>query len=533
MLLLTAPPPFGSGSPWIRPLAGLLLLAALVSCSSSGISTDEGAGEPSGPITPPAANETIAFNDTTPLKLSPGEVASLTVRVSPPLKQTVRFEILTERADFDGFLLQAETQVRDDGSASVELQAPSLPATFMVRASLSADLQALRAISISYQGYGEFSVRPRYNGERKIDQWTASARAGLTCEELASLWEDGPLVATGSSSATITSVPSGPPIAVTMRGGQLVSGCSTITGLAPNEQKEVTIDVSDRPPDVTKGALSLRLGVDSTTTAFAKNLEAAITSATFAFSGNAPTEGAALLEAMSTHLSGDDVTDFLAAVDAHELAAGVDQTYKQRTPITSSILATLTEAAGAISGEDVFMGELSLQTGTSQFLLTHAAGVPAAVSGFFQGSNWMASVDSGDTVVLGGSLTYEPVRWLVAIAEHNASEESPPPSVTAAAGNCAAVADALTAAASGPTHDDCEETCLEELCVLTLKNVWQDLRLAGNGLTTLQIGISGHALLYGAAQVASIDVSWIGRLVQEETSLKGPAYAEAIQSTAR
>ena len=80
--------------------------------------------------------ETIVFERTSTLTLLPTQVAELRVIVEPAERQTVTFDILTDADTFDGFLFEASTKVQDDGIASVSIQAPSMPATFAVRAKM-------------------------------------------------------------------------------------------------------------------------------------------------------------------------------------------------------------------------------------------------------------------------------------------------------------------------------------------------------------------------------------------------------------
>src|SRR5690606_21229442 len=157
-------------------------------------------------------------------------------------------------------------------------------------------------------------------------------------------------------------------------------------------------------------------------------------------------------------------------------------------------------------------------------------GVPALVSGFFQASTWMASVDSEDTVVLGGSLTYEPLRWLLGIAEHRNESSTEMSEQLAIAARCRDVAAALRLALDGPTHEECEDECLEAICKEAVSELWESLHAVGSNLTTIQLGMSGTATLTGPAQVEKIVGTWLGRLTPDETSLRGPASAERFSS---
>src|SRR5690606_14654526 len=98
----------------LRILLAALILGAGVGCSAA---PEEGNSGDPGPTDPdPTDEETIEFVPAGNLTLAPSEVASLTVEVSPRRRQNVTFELLTETAGFDGFLLQSEVRVLDDGT---------------------------------------------------------------------------------------------------------------------------------------------------------------------------------------------------------------------------------------------------------------------------------------------------------------------------------------------------------------------------------------------------------------------------------
>lgn len=511
------------------------LLASAVGCGASfGENDTGGSSEPTPPD--PTEEETIAFVPAGTLNLSPSQLVALTVNVSPRRRQNVTFELLTETQGFDGFLLESDVRVRDDGTATVELRAPSGPARFTVRASLPEGSRALRSISVIAQGYGSIDVIPIYDGMRVIPQWTASARVGKTCESLESYFHDAELTATGSSRATITDVPSGVPVAITVRGGQLAAGCATVTTLRADDLEEVEIEVNDRPVDVSRGNLSIQLGIDSSTTIFANHLSETIVAGRSYFRGEDPSDAAALLARMSDELSGMDKTEFDTAISTHDLVDVVHNVYAQggdstvASPISHVIGSSLTDAASQITGPEVFRGTLTLQGATSQFLLEEVVGVDASASGFFQGSTWMVSAESGDMVVLGGTLSYEPLRWLGAIAAQRALGGATPSERITEAASCPDVSAAILSAFGGPPFAECDDLCLNELCQTSVEDVWEELVAQGPPLTTMQLGVSGAAELYGSAQIELVTGHWVGRLgTEDETSVGGAAKAELIE----
>lgn len=523
--------PAGHVSPPFRlraVLTTLALLGAAFGCSASA-ENGPGGGEEPEPPEPPEV-ETIEFVPSDTLFLAPSEVSSLTVLVAPRRRQNVTFELLTETAGFDGFLFGSEARVRDDGTATVELRAPSIPALFTVRASLPEGARTVLSVTVSGEGYGSIEVTPRYEGARTIPQWTASAHINKTCESLDSFWNDGDLTATGASRATIENVPSGVPVAVAIRGGQLASGCATLTALRADDAEQVEIDVSDRPIDVMAGTLTLRLGISSSTGVFADHLSEAIASGRGYFRGEHETDAAALLSLMSEGLTPSELAEFNESRETYGLDALVHGAYQEDGPITEAIGRMLGDAAATLSGPSMFRGQISLAGAASQFLLQEVAGIEASKSGFFQGSTWMVSSESGDMLVLGGTLTYEPLRWLGAIArsQAEASQAGAEPSARILEeANCPLVGQTIFEAVSSPVFSACDESCLVERCEDKLAPLWESLLAQGPPLTTLQLGISGRAALYGAARVESMQGSWVGRLGSEdETSVGGTAEAE-------
>ncbi len=534
--------------PRIFALMALPLALAQGACgAAAGSNSPDASEEDAGDGDAPPANSSIEFSPSDTLTLGPGETAQLSVIVEPARRQSVSFEILGEfsgaseggSARFDGFLLQGVARVGSDGRATTELKAPSQPATFVVRASLSDGTEARRAVSVSSQGYGSLRVVPVYAGSRKIDKWIASARAGVTCEQLEGFFTDGPLSAQGAKDATVEDVPSGPPIAVTLRGDELVSGCTTYTNLGPDQEAEVKVTVTDRPLNISEGTLELSLSVESTTDEFALHLEQAIEVGVTSLLGAGGDDAEALLLWMAETVDASEKSDFQEAVAEFALREVVAQSWKGKQPLSDTLRSVLSTAANTIPGEDTFLGELELSAGSATFYLSSAAGIPTALSGFFGGAVWKVSAESLDEVVMSGSLTYEPLRWLFAIANvqkdiadmHSTDVHSDRPGTKLKeAARCADLASAIVAAVDGATHSDCAEACLVAVCEGAVLGAWDRVNGAGNDLlTSLMIGVSGNALVSGKARIQSLDGSWVGRLGGSGSSIKGPMSAQALE----
>lgn len=518
---------------WLRRrlTASLLLLfsplisALACSASSETAADDDSASGGMGGSPEENFEATIEFDSPSPVNLAPGAVETLEVIVTPPRNQMVTFEILTGSSEFDGFLLRSMSRVDENGRASTEIQAPTRPFTFDLRASIDDESEARLAIAVRDQGSATLNVSPVYTGNRNIDQWTASIHEAKTCEELESFFDDGSVAAQDEEAVVLRAVPSGTAVAVTLRGDELVSGCHAVVELTANTEHDLVIEVADRPLQIAVGTLELSLSVGSTTTAFAAHLENAVQTGLAAFRGDQRSDAALLLSRMQAQLNNEAEANFVEAGNSLEFESALSELWTTESPLSSKLDALLTGSAAAVSSEDVFVGELQLQGENSAFYLTSAAGVPIAVSGFFVGSTWSLSIESGDTFVLGGSLSYEPLRWLVAIAE--ASSSPSPAQQLSEAAQCSDVAELLSALTEDGPSLGCDSACLSTSCVQALTNAWEQQSTAGNDLlTTLQVGITGTAYAGGAAEIQTMEGAWVGRLEGEESSIGGPMRGE-------
>ncbi|GEM_PF-2441075 len=482
-----------------------------------------------GSKTMPASKlDSILFSPSETLTLSPGELTSLTVIAETNRASTVAFEILATDPAFDGFLLEASSPILNK-NAQVELQAPTQPTSFMVRASLTTGGSTSLAVSVSSQGYGSLRIEPLYEGTRKIAKWTASARVGFTCEELENFWSQGALVGSKKSAPTISSIPSGPVLAITLRGDGLVSGCTTLSGVGADTTETVIVEVSDRPIDVESGLLDLTLSVKSTTTEFAAHLDEAIAQGVSTFRAEEASDAAALLQWMQAGLSTSEKNEFSEKITSSALSSLVQKQWNNQDKISDLLRSRLTDAASQIPSSDTFKGKLTLNGANSQFNLSSAAGVPSAVSGFFQGSIWNVALNSGDNLVLSGQLTYEPLRWLASIADKNAAMDAQ--EALNGAADCQGIALTLSEPGIGPIYGACEAPCVQLLCEETLSTLWRNISTSGNAqLSTLSIAASGVASPEGAAQVASFTGTWLGRFGAQGTSVKGQADGKRINN---
>lgn len=467
--------------------------------------------------------QSFAFDPDSVLTLLPSQVAKLRVRIDPAERQTVTFEILADAEKFDGFLLEGSAKVQDNGTATVSIQAPSRPSTFAVRARLGKN-EARLVVAVSAQGFGTLVVRPSYSGKRKITRWTATARADMTCEQLGSYWQDGSLSASGSTSAKLDFVPSGVGIAVSLRGDELVSGCTTLTNIKADETLDVNVQVNDRPLGIDGSQLSLSLGIDSTTTSFAQHLDSAVMLALATFKGDATSDRGALFMAIRGEVEATSLAEFDAVASSAGFEQQIGTAWLTETAFSERLSELLTKAAEHIPSSTTFEGELSLAGNDSTLLLATAAGVPAEDAGFVPESVWSVSAESTTTLVLGGVLQYRPVAWLAALAQ--VSTTSPPISALQDTADCAVLGATWAELAAGEVYQACGAECTELLCDQAVETIWAEVADAGE-LVELHIGATGEAETTGSAEVSGFTGTWLGRFYDGETSLKGPAEGVA------
>ena len=467
-----------------------------------------------------SAHASIMFAETSNLTLSPLGVAEIVVNVDPALGQTVTFEILADATHFDGFLVGNTAFVDEYGNATIALHAPSQTSTFSVRAALSSGEEARRLIEVSDQGFGSLKVRAEYNGTRKIDTWHASVWPGMGCNDLDNLFLDGFLISRGSEELEVKQVPAGTLLAVTVRGDEIVGGCLTVSNLSTDQELEIAVAIADRPIDPKSGKLDL--SISSSTDGFARIFESSISQSAQAFLQDYAGDGTALLEMIKAELPKANVADFEDAVLNHGLEKIAESSLSTPTAVSDQIRAILVGAAADLVGDDILLGELKLNGLKSEFSLSSAHGIKSELAGFTVPDFWQVEIETGDTVALGGEITYNAVKWLTALAEAQAQEDErdDPVTLIQQSLNCKAVSANLIVANGSDTLAGCDEACLVSTCTELGSSIWEQVKSSGMD-AVLVIGASGSATVHGKATIATLDGTWVGKTSGTTTSLKG------------
>lgn len=463
----------------------------------------------------------------------------LKVRALPAKVYHLRFALPTSGGDpLDAVLDQAEADTGPDGIATVQLTAPSSPTTFDVRAS-AGTRSASVSVTVKDTGFATLQVRPLYPDFRRIiTTWVASAYPDKSCAELSGIPpEDGPiqsLPAGAEAAPLLNHVPAGTRLAVTLRSGHFVGGCTSVEKVAPapaDEPQIVKVNVLYRPIDLGASPLTVTFGANVPNNSWSSLLE---------------TSGGAVLQG----LQGTSTDDVDALLDAMREASGssrqIFETTRQAeawddvlrshwggsaaTKLRDTVAVWLAAGRQKFSLSDhLFTGTLTpisqpadpLDQRSADFRLLQVAGLDGVRSGFVDRAQVSWSAGSDDTLHIGTDLYLVQSRLAEALAESAALEGVDEADATSAAGllaktlDCAGFADAL--AAAGPSaelaYDACDSACLMSLCEAGIAAIW---RRGGDatGLSParLRITATGAARVGDLAEVVGVSGSWLGSL---------------------
>jgi len=490
-----------------------------------------------------------------PEMLQASEHLSLSVLADPPGSYHVRFSLPSSEGDpLDAVLDSAEAETNPaNGIAMVGLTMPSSAATFQVRATIGTSLVATLTLEVEDPGTTAIQVTPRYinlSTIRNITTWAASAHVDKTCAQLSGIPpEDGPYpapLAASNESPLIPNVPAGKTVAVVLRSGHFVGGCTSVASLPPSPvtaPQVVVVPLLNRPIDLSTSQLSLSLDVSDADTSFSTSLSQAGTQLLDALLGTSTDDVDALLDAMREASDGAK-----QALESARKAEDWDGILRARWgagaetklhDLVNGWLASGRQSFG--QGGHLFVGALSPLTKLSddaksaaQLELQTVSGLNAARAGFTDAAqvSWAASAD--DTVVLSADLYFVRTQLAAALAE-NASHAQVPtvddaPGALAQLLDCDGLAAALTAAGANAqlAYSDCDDACVARLCEQALLTLWhRGADAEGLTPTRLSLTASGKAYVGDNAEVAGLDGTWLGALSTNgaESKTGGPLTA--------
>jgi hypothetical protein len=513
--------------PWL--VIGLALGAGLLGCSTTlGIKVG---GKPD-PTVPATAS--LGFDDQGILTLPLGGTQGLSFTAAPPMPYRVGLALLGP--SLDGSLDAAEVTTGDDGRGMITLHAPTQPTTFLVRASLL-DQNAMplataeRQVSVSADGFGTVAVTPTYLGHRTVTDWTASVVAQTTCATLDSAGvlpgeAPGALTATVPAGAdpVIPMAPVGSSLAVAVRAGHFAWGCADATMLTAGATLDVPVAVIDTPLDLADADLSATFAFTADPSSYGAILDDATATLLDAFMPMSSSEGTILLNGMAAGLTTFADSNAFATRRQDE---GWDATADQHlSSLGVSLRATCADwaSAGLMLQPTSFQADLvGGPNGQLTLTVTQFGDLLPADAGavMMAGSTWSGLPD--DSVLLSGSLSWEPSRFAGAASKPVAQMRTGAPSVAAALAqkaDCAGLATAL-----GP-FGACDLSCVEALCAQAIATRWsaalQTSQKTG-ALGSLTLQGSGKTMVGDLAQPITLSGVWQGQLATAgaQLSVKG------------
>ena len=397
----------------------------------------------------------------------------------------------------------------------------------------SADLQ----VAVSDQGFGSLLINPVYAGTRHPPEWVAKVVSGTSCAALgATLPEDPPgaltAIASPGDPLVIDVAPVGPSLAVAVRGGHYMWGCSDEPNLVANEQKQVDVHIVDKPIDLSSLKLDLALGFTPDPVQWQSLLDTTTDRMVAAMSAPYASEPEALLGTMQ-QLSSDPVAFAEASDKGQWLAALQAQFAAAQLVLGDTARAFVTAGVGSappqISAE---LRSLPDASGWSAFTLQQVQGVSPPDGGVPADYLMSLTVDPDDTVRLGGTLFWLASRHLGAEANRAAADE-----MSGAAGLGDLLAAKVQCGELGVYlggFEGCDAACLGALCANALGAMWSaaeessaDAGLVG-GIT---MQVSGGAEFDDYAALTGFLGAWLGSIGDGlgAASVTGAALAQQSQ----
>jgi hypothetical protein len=496
-------------------------VALALATSISGCGTEAVPNEPVGGGT--SATE-LHFTHVGTLELAPGQTVEVELDGDPGT--SVRLLLLG--TTLDASLTPAEVVLGDDGKAIATLTAPTTAATFVLRAQ-SDEGSAELPVAVSQQGFFSLRVVPQYDGSRELtESWSADVLVGGDCSALLATYPEAPIGSLSDSAALdsiplISSVPVGPVLAVGLRNGKLVAGCTVMSATSAVEEQEVVVELKDRSIVLPGARLSLSLEFGVEPASFGQIVQSGgKVIADTAFPPEATTTTIVATE-MLTQLSPD------AAVSLQELLANPDfvlavetatgpfdaNEYCASMATNSAALAEAAVADGAANVVGTIEGLSDVPEGAS-FKLEALLGLP--LYALPQRSLPFVWVDTGnDSLLITGSVPLSATRLAGAymsnqVAQELGDEFSPADAIRGQL-NCNAFGLAINDA--GPVAE-CDAPCLEQACILAVASRWE-LGLAsdeveGSGLSSLSVAASGAVTVNDELAPAALLGTWSGLL---------------------
>jgi hypothetical protein len=526
--------------PW-RGVCALALALALGggACSAEGERAEDAPAPPMDGVA--GVDAIIAFELEGTLALAPGQIATVTVRARPPAGEplepyAVSFFLLGPALDASLDRTTAVADPADGGRASVQLRAPGVATSFVLRATIKDGPSADLPVAVSDQGFGTLRVLPTYDGTREAREWVASVVAGTTCEALAPTFPADPVgaheaIAKPREELRLDTLPVGPNLAVFVRAGHYMWGCADHHDLVAGATVDVKVPIVNKPIDMSDASLTLSMVFAPDASADAKSwqtlLAEQLAGMQKAMLSGAQTEAQALLAGMkgaakdgATFAENAVSGMWLEKIDAHLQTHGALAT-AVGDAITSGLAAQPSVVVGDLATKGQPAGYAVFEWQTLGSIAPADAGVPAEYL-------VKLTVDPDDVLRLAGQLFWLPSRYLGAVAAMQANKQY------GIADFALALATVAACGGLGETlggWGECPASCVQQLCQTALADMWQaalDSSAAAYQVGSIQMEASGPVQFDDDAALVGFEGMWVGKVTAagHEVKLGGAAMAE-------
>ena len=499
----------------------LLWAALALGCGESNLSD----GGPGPPV--PSDSATIAFSHDGTLAIAPGTEVALEVRTDPPAQYAISFVLLGDA--LDASLDRTSVVAGVDGRASVTLRAPSTSTSFVLRATIKGGASVDLPVAVSDQGFGSLVVVPKYSGNRPVETWHAGVISGKTCASLSGILPEDPegaLTAQASKkeSPIIEVAPVGPTLAVYLRSGHYLWGCTDELDLKPDEVETVEVHVVNKPIDASEMLLDASLEFAPEPMPLSTLLSESA-AGFFAELGSTVPASTLLLEAM--HSVTTDPAGFDLAATQNDWATAIE-TYFVDNQIDLVGPLSAYGTAGLASEPPVIIGQLeAIEDAPNHARFDLAKIGSAGVDSFaFVTSHVLTfEVDPDDVVHVGGAIQFLPGRYVAHVIEREALAQDLEAADMAAALDSIVMCDQLPL--SGMTG--CDEGCIASLCREGLAAMWNAaLGAASVPKGKIVMQISGAAAFDDFAALTGFSGTWLGAVEHAAIQAKVSGHVEAV-----
>lgn len=532
---------------WLSILSLASLVVGIGGCT---VAYDPSTNDP--PVNTDVDGAKIRFVNDGTLALGAGQLVTIAVRTDPAARYPIGFALVG--ASLNASLSQATAKADDDGYSEIVLRAPDSATTFRVRATIKDGASAELAVSVSEQGFGKVRIVPTYSGGRVVSEWAASVVARTTCSDLSALLttpvgmfpEDPPGGLTASaasgSSPLIDDAPVGPSLAVAVRVGHAMWGCTDRKLTTAGATVDVQVDVRDVPMRLDDAELDVGLQFSPDPGSFTSLMSRSAGVVGEAFLPKSVSLGAAVLDTMQSKAV--DGAAFSAARVADDWTRTLNLALIDREALMRQGLARWLAAAESptmgVPGDALPMLEGRLATlepeapsspaSSVAWVPTSFAGFSAADAGIIVDEPLLWSAQPGDVLGLSGMLRWSPSRLVGVLAERAATHETAAETmgdVLVSLVDCGLVGQVLGG------YDSCDAGCVVELCDAAVRERWRSatsLSEASASLGSLDVTLSGIATVDDAAVVTGLLGAWIGTMSAGGTSCSVQGAAGSIES---